>query len=297
MSKIYNEITIITVLYNSSEIVESFFDSLKNFKIIVVDNGKNEKILERIKNFKNIQVISKNKNLGYGRAINFAFDNVSTNFFLVLNPDLSIDDSSIENMLNTLNQYNDCGIAAPVTIPDKDFYGAFPERNLKNVDSSSAMRSRELLLDSKIEGELCVDVAKGCALLISAKHFENIGKFDEKYFLFWEEIDICRKFRLKKTSVIVTPKSKAQHNQGKSSKSNIQNFLIKTFHNEYSPLIYFNVQKFTIHHFKKTIKYIFRGFSYLLILNIKKSMTNFIKLAANIRYFFDLKSSSKKKIF
>ena len=85
MNKIYNEITIITVLYNSSEIVESFFDSLKNFKIIVVDNGKNEKILERIKNFKNIQVISKNKNLGYGRAINFAFDNVSTNFFLVLN--------------------------------------------------------------------------------------------------------------------------------------------------------------------------------------------------------------------
>ena len=294
MSKIYNEITIITVLYDSSEIVESFFDSLKNFKIIVVDNGKNEKILERIKNFKNIQVISKNKNLGYGRAINFAFDNISTNFFLVLNPDLSIDISSIENMLKILNQYSDCGIVAPITLPDKDFYGAFPERNLKNVDSSNAIKSRELLLDSKIEGELCVDVAKGCALLISAKHFENIGKFDEKYFLFWEEIDICKKLRSKKTSVIVTPKSKAQHNQGKSSKSNIRNFLIKTFHNEYSPLIYFDVQKFTIHHFKKVTKYIFRGFSYLLILNIKKSMTNLIKLAANIRYFFDLKSSSKK---
>ena len=294
MSKIYNEITIITVLYDSSEIVESFFDSLKNFKIIVVDNGKNEKILERIKNLKNIQVISKNKNLGYGRAINFAFDNVSTNFFLVLNPDLSIDISSIENMLKILNQYSDCGIVAPITLPDKDFYGAFPERNLKNVDSSNAIKSRELLLDSKIEGELCVDVAKGCALLISAKHFENIGKFDEKYFLFWEEIDICKKLRSKKTSVIVTPKSKAQHNQGKSSKSNIRNFLIKTFHNEYSPLIYFDVQKFTIHHFKKVTKYIFSGFSYLLILNIKKSMTNLIKLAANIRYFFDLKSSSKK---
>ena len=294
MSKIYNEITIITVLFNSSEIVESFFDSLKNFKIIVVDNGKNEKILERIKKFKNIQVISKNKNLGYGRAINFAFDNVSTNFFLVLNPDLSIDVSSIENMLNTLNHYNDCGIVAPVTLPDKDFYGAFPERNLKNVDSSSAIRSRELLLDSKIEGELCVDVAKGCALLISAKHFENIGKFDEKYFLFWEEIDLCRKYRSKKLSVIITPKSKAEHSQGNSSKSNIKIFLTRTFHHEYSPLIYFNVQKFTIHHFKIITKYIFRGFSYLLILNIKKSIINFVKLTANIRYFFDLKSFSKK---
>ena len=294
MNKIFNEITIITVLYNSSEVVENFFDSLKNFKIIVVDNGKNEKILDKIQNFKNIQVISKNKNLGYGRAINFAFENVSTNFFLVLNPDLTIDVNSIENMLNIFNQYSDCGIVAPVTVPDKDFYGAFPERNLKNVDSSSAIKSRELLLNSKIEGELCVDVAKGCALLISAKHFKNIGKFDEKYFLFWEEIDLCRKSRSKKNSVIVTPKSKAQHHQGKSSKSNIQNFLIKTFHNEYSPLIYFDVQKFTIHHFKKIIKYSFRGFLYLLILNIKKSMTNFVKLTANIRYFIDLRFSSKK---
>ena len=294
MNKIFNEITIITVLYNSSEVVENFFDSLKNFKIIVVDNGKNEKILDKIQNFKNIQVISKNKNLGYGRAINFAFENVSTNFFLVLNPDLTIDVNSIENMLNIFNQYSDCGIVAPVTVPDKDFYGAFPERNLKNVDSSSAIKSRELLLNSKIEGELCVDVAKGCALLISAKHFKNIGKFDEKYFLFWEEIDLCRKSRSKKNSVIVTPKSKAQHNQGKSSKSNIQNFLIKTFHNEYSPLIYFNVQKFTTHHFKKIIKYFIRGLLYLLILNIKKSITNFVKLTANIKYFFDLRSSSKK---
>ena len=294
MNKIFNEITIITVLYNSSEVVENFFDSLKNFKIIVVDNGKNEKILDKIQNFKNIQVISKNKNLGYGRAINFAFENVSTNFFLVLNPDLTIDVNSIENMLNIFNQYSDCGIVAPVTVPDKDFYGAFPERNLKNVDSSSAIKSRELLLNSKIEGELCVDVAKGCALLISAKHFKNIGKFDEKYFLFWEEIDLCRKSRSKKNSVIVTPKSKAQHNQGKSSRSNIQNFLIKTFHNEYSPLIYFNVQKFTTHHFKKIIKYFIRGLLYLLILNIKKSITNFVKLTANIKYFFDLRSSSKK---
>ena len=292
MNKIYKEITIITVLYNSSDIVDSFFDSFKNFKIIVVDNGRNERILNKIQNYKNIQVISKNKNLGYGKAINFAFENVSTNFFLVLNPDLSIDENSIENMFNILNKYSDCGMVAPMTLPDKDFYGAFPEKNLKNVNSSNEIKSRELLLNSSIEGELCVDVAKGCALLISAEQFKNVGKFDEKYFLFWEEIDLCRKFRTKKICVIVTPKSRAQHKQGKSSKSNIQNFLIKTFHNEYSPLIYFNVQKFEYFHLKKILKYLFRGFSYLAILNVKKSIINFVKLIANIKYFFDLRSSS-----
>jgi len=294
MSKIYNEITIITVLYNSSEIVESFFDSLKEFKIIAVDNGKNEKVLDKIKIYKNIQVISKNKNLGWGRAVNLAFENVSTNFFLTLNPDVSIDANSIENMFNVLNQYSDCGIVSPIMLPNKDFYGAFPEKNLKNVNSSNEIKSRELLLNSEIEGELCVDAAHGSAFLISSKYFENIGKYNEKYFLFWEEIDLCRKYRSKKLSVIITPRSKAHHIQGNSSKSNIQIFLTRTFYQEYSPLIYFNVQKFTIFHLKKILKYLFRGFSYLVILNVKKSIINFVKLVANITYFFDLKSSSKK---
>ena len=294
MSKIYDEITIVTVLYNSNKIVENFFNDFENFKIIVVDNGKNEITLNKIKSFKNIKVITKNKNLGYGRAINFAYEEVSTKFFLVLNPDLKIDKKSIEGMYNIINLHTNCGIVAPITHPDKDFYGAFPESNLKNISSSNAQKSRDLLSKSAIEGEMCVDVAKGCALLIKASEFKNIGKFNEKYFLFWEEIDLCRKLRSKKLSVIVTPNSKAEHNQGSSSKFNIQNFLIRAYHNEYSPLIYFNVQSFTFFHLKKMLKYLFRSLSYLCILNFKKSVINFVRLLANIKYFFDLKSFSKK---
>ena len=48
MNKIYEDITIVTVLYNSAQISEIFFENLKNFKTIVVDNGRNEKILDKI---------------------------------------------------------------------------------------------------------------------------------------------------------------------------------------------------------------------------------------------------------
>ena len=85
MSKIYNDITIVTVLYNSNKLAQTFFNNLENFKIIVVDNGKNKKILEKIKDYKNIKIISKNKNIGYGSAVNFAVKNVTTRFFLILN--------------------------------------------------------------------------------------------------------------------------------------------------------------------------------------------------------------------
>ena len=90
MNKIYKDITIVTVLYNSKKSAQSFFNNLENFRIIVVDNGKNEEILEKIKDYKNIKIVSKNKNIGYGSAVNFAVRNVTTKFFLILNPDLKI---------------------------------------------------------------------------------------------------------------------------------------------------------------------------------------------------------------
>ena len=72
MNNISNQITIITVIYDSSDIVIEFFKELNNFKIIVVDNGKNENILNKIKNKQNVEVLHQQKNLGYGRAINNA---------------------------------------------------------------------------------------------------------------------------------------------------------------------------------------------------------------------------------
>jgi len=291
MNKIYDDITIVTVLYNTGKIVESFFENLKSFKTIVVDNGKNEKILDKIKSYKNIKIVSKNKNLGYGSAVNFAFESITTKFFLILNPDINIDENSIDNLHNILNQDSNCGIVAPITYPEEDFYGAFPERNLKNLTLLNALKSRDLLSKSKIEGNLCVDVAKW-ALLVKAKEFKKVGGFNEKLFLFWEEIDLCRRFRSIELSVVITPKSRAKHYQDKLSDSNFRNFLIKNYYHEYSPLVYFNVRKFSFFYLKRMMKYLFRGISYLLILNLKKSLIYFLRLSASIKYFFNLKFSS-----
>ena len=81
MNKIYENLTIVTVLYDSSELINDLLKNLINFKVIIVDNGNNERVLKKLLHFKNIKIISQKQNLGYGRAINFAFENVSTNFF------------------------------------------------------------------------------------------------------------------------------------------------------------------------------------------------------------------------
>ena len=294
MNKIYEDLTIVTVLYDSSELINDLLKNLINFRVIVVDNGNNEQILKNLSNFKNIKVISRKENLGYGKAINFAFEHVKSKYFFVLNPDLVISEKSIYDLYTLITKNPDAGIVAPITEPDEDFYGLFPEKNTKKKLRPNEIKNQNLLKKSKIEGEICVEVAKGCALLLNSEHFEKIGKFDERYFLFWEEIDLCRRFRSMKLSVIISPSSLATHKQGQSSKKGIKNFIIKTFYSEYSPLIYFNVKKISSFLIYKQLRYLFRSVTYLLILNIKKSFVNLIKLYANIRYFFDLKSSLKK---
>jgi N-acetylglucosaminyl-diphospho-decaprenol L-rhamnosyltransferase len=280
---INNKITIVIVLYNSTELIFDCFKSLTKFNIIIVDNGKNYNLLNVLERHTNIKIISKNKNLGFGNAINFAFESVKTEFFFILNPDVLIEEAAILKLLDTALNYENCAIVAPLNSPDLDSYGVLPEkRNLfeKNKDFSLNIHS----LKYKPEGEICVDVAKGCALLINSKYFKEADFFAKKYFLFWEEIDLCRKFQKKKLSIIVNPSSVAYHNQGKSSKLTLYNYFLRSYHSELSPLYYFDVKINSPHIYKNMLKYFFRIFSYLCVLNIKNSLKNLSKLSANISY-------------
>ena len=284
---INNELKIIIVLYNSSDLIFKCLEKLVNFKIVVVDNGKNDHLIKRIKLFSNIEkIITQNKNIGFGNAINFAFKDIDTSFFLILNPDIILDETSILELLKTLKENKNCAISAPFVPTDKDSYGIFPEKG-KGVPRNAYQEDCSKSLENiKPEADLCVDVAKGCALLINSEHFKNIAMFDQNYFLFWEEVDLCRKFREKKLSVIVNPKAIGIHKEGGSSKNDISTFITRVYHSELSPLIYFAVKKFTPSIYWKMTKYIFIILYYLFIFNFKKFFKNFLKLLAIFNYIF-----------
>lgn len=275
------KITIIIVIHDCTSLIFDCLKHLDHFDIIIVDNMKNNKIIDKLKNYKNISIITKNKNLGFGNAINFATENIKTEFFLVLNPDIVISEENIFKIYQTINKFQNCAIAAPVNVPDEDSYGIFPEkRNLYE-------KNKNLIDHSKIdipEDEICVDVTKGCTLLINTKFFKEVGGFSKEYFLFWEEIDLCKKFRKTGYSVIVNPNSIAKHNQGSSSENSLINYFLRSYHNELSPLIYFNIDKKNLRLYKNIFKYLFRSFSYFFILNFKGSVRNIFKLSANIKY-------------
>tara|TARA_B100000767_G_C19654481_1_gene488226 strand:- start:135 stop:1001 length:867 start_codon:yes stop_codon:yes gene_type:complete len=283
--KTEKDLTVIIVLYDTTEIIFACLKNLSKFQIIIVDNGKNKKILHQLRNFKNIKkIVTKNKNIGFGNAINYAYSFINTDYFLILNPDVIINKNSIMELLNVSINNKDCAISAPYIYTDKDGYGALPEKGKGIFRNNNQKKISEKLINLKPSGALCVDVTKGCAMLINSKHFKNIGMFSSEYFLFWEEIDLCRKFLKKKLSIIVSPKSLAFHAQGTSAKNNLWVFLIRTYYAEKSPLYYFKVKKNSLDIYKKMIKYFFRSISYLCILNLRNSLKNILKFSAILIY-------------
>ena len=125
---ITNKITVIIVLYNSSEIIFDCLKTLNNFEIIIVDNGKNSTVLKKLGSMNNIKIVSPCKNIGMGRGANFAFPYVKSDFFLLLSPDIQIDEDSILKLINTISENKNCAIAAPLNITDPDSYGILPEK-------------------------------------------------------------------------------------------------------------------------------------------------------------------------
>ena len=279
------DLTIIIVIYNSTDKIIDLLQQLHNFEIIIVNNGKNEHIISKIKAHKNVKsIISKEKNIGFGRGVNFAFENIDSKYFLVLNPDILINENDILKLLDIIINDKSCGIVSPLISSDSDSFGAFPEKGKGVERNLNQIKCSKMLVENTPSGNCCVDVTKGCVLLINSEFFKKVGMFNEKFFLFWEEIDLCKKFRKAKLSVILVPEIKVIHEEGTSSKNNLSNFIIRTFNKEISPLIYFKSKKLNLNLLVKILKYFFRTFSYLIILNLKNSLKNFLKLLATLSY-------------
>ena len=287
MINLNKDLTIIIVLYKSSNIIFECLKSLTNFKIIIVDNGNNKKILNKLNNYENIErIISKKKNLGFGNAINFGFEYIKTNYFLVLNPDVILDENTINELLTVSKRNSNCAIAAPYIASDKDGYSMLPENGKSVIRTREQINCSKLLNNLKPSGDLCVQVTKGCSLLINSKHFIDVGMFNRKYFLFWEEVDLCRKFLKKKLSIIVSSKAFAHHKAGTSAKKSLSAYITRIFHSEKSPLLYFNVKKNSLSMYFIILRYLFRSISYFCILNFKNSLKNIVKLSAILSYIF-----------
>ena len=228
MNSFEKNITFVIVSFRSSHIIEKCIKSINpKIKIIIVENSNNIQVKDYLENkFLNVQVIIAKQNLGYGKGNNLGISKVDTQYAFILNPDAILEENSLEKFYKAqIFLQDDFTILAPNLFNN---YGYFLNSN-KNIN-------KEILE---------VDYVKGFAMLINLKKIHPKDLFDENFFLFLEEIDLCKRIKQSGGKIFVIQNSKIHH-LGKHASENILNIeLCRNWHWMWS-LFYYNYKHFGI---------------------------------------------------
>ena len=256
-----DEITVLILTHKSQKLVNDYIKNLYGkFKIIIIDNSNDVNLVEHIRyNYPEI-TIKIIENNGYGNAINFGSKFVQTKYFLASNPDLQgINEKSLIKFLN----------AAKIL---KDKFSTIGPR-YQNANPKS-------LVQSDINNEISeIKVISGACMFFNKKNFDEIGGFDENFFLYFEENDFCiRALQFNKNFQVNTIKVTHDGGNSVSIKNNEEKILhdnFRTWHFMWSKF-YFYKKKYNF----------FIAFIYFIPILIRLFF----------RIFFHILSNDKKKI-
>jgi len=248
ISKSPIKISILIATFNSASTIGQCLQSLSqqsftDFEILIYDNASGDTTLEQIAKFENIKIYSGQKNIGFGAAINKLAEKAEADYLFILNPDCVCPPETLAQLYDFACTHP--GAISPALIyPDgKPQVSARSFPGFKNIIFSRRSPIFQLgLAKTGDAGYLYLDrpatvpAVSGTALFISYEVFRRLGGFDERFFMYLEDIDLCQRLAEEKVDVWYLPDVKISHVLGASSASAA---LKASFHHHYSMYKYF----------------------------------------------------------
>tara|TARA_B100000795_G_scaffold247888_1_gene214384 strand:+ start:2029 stop:2910 length:882 start_codon:yes stop_codon:yes gene_type:complete len=267
MSISRQNLTIVIVTFKSEEVIHQCIQSIDSeIKIMVIENSNNIQFKEELENkYVNVSCLLTSKNLGMGAGNNIGIKKAKTDFVLILNPDVILETSTINELINAAQKNSNFAIIAP-TSSDVNY------PNYKLLDSQKSIA--EFKFPFKVKS---VD---GFAMLFNKKKLDMVisnNYFDENFFMYLENDDLCKRINEINEDILIIPNSKIKHLGGKGVNEKLKDkielsrnwhwiwskFYFNQKHYGYSKAFLEGLPKFL----SSLIKYLF----YLLIKNkIKK---------------------------
>jgi GT2 family glycosyltransferase len=253
------DITVVIATFRSEEKIKNCLNSIdKQTKVLVIENSNNLSFKENLeKEFSYVKCILTGANIGYGSANNIGLKKVTTKYALILNPDATLHPSALENFIKATEKIYDFAVMAPYIQEEKD---KFDKNYLKNI--------------SPVQ----VDNVKGFAMFLNISEFKEVGFFDENFFFYFEEIDLCKRLVNSGKRIYLIPEIKIDHGGGISHDQaiNVEMELSRNWHWMWSTFNYHKKYKgFFVSFFiilPKMISAIIKVLIYTLIFNKKKKI-------------------------
>ena len=207
-----------------------------DWEAVVVDNASTDGSATIVSSLSpRVSLISNDVNVGFGRAVNQAVAASTAPLLLLVNPDCQLRPGALPVMRAVLDAEPSCAIVGPrILDPDGSVQGSArgdPDmltglfgrtgRLRSHLPLSSAAR-RNVVVDGAIASgaaSVVVDWVSGACMLIRRAALQTVGGFDERYFLYWEDADVCRRLRQHGQQIRYAPGAIAVHTVGRSSRS------------------------------------------------------------------------------
>jgi GT2 family glycosyltransferase len=277
-----NEITIIVVLYEEEiNLILRSLENIKNFKIIIVDNAGNTSLKKKIEEkYKIYRYILNTKNYGYAKAANQAIKQCDTEYVLMFQADGLISKKDISILLKSHKKYKNCFIASP-TYYDKESKLSYSSGYLPENNSNKDVLN--------LEGDVCVEAVLGSIILFKKKDILELGLFDENFFLYYLDFELCRRIKKSKKLIIQIFDAKVQHEHGKIKvKNTLKKTFIRNYNFTFDELYYFfKINKHTeiFNNLKKKLpNYIIKLIINIFLLRLTQSIYYFSKVAAFYKF-------------
>jgi len=218
------DIAIQIVNYNTKRFIEPLVDSITkdladsniNYKILILDNNSNDNLSDIQKRWKldKVKIYYSKTNNGFGAGHNALEEKTDASYILILNPDILIfEKHTIERMLKVLKLYKAAVIGPALVTTNREIQSEIMiSRTIRNTKAQNwdhgELGSKNIVQAAKFKkrdklGE--VGWVSGAVMLIDHAVFKAAGGFDANFFLYYEEEDLCLRFRQKNYKIIYDP--------------------------------------------------------------------------------------------
>ena len=189
-------LSVVIVTLKSEKIIHQCINSInQNIPIIVVEHSDNKNFKEELEQkYKNLKCILSKSNLGMGTGNNIGIKDANTEYVLILNPDVILEKNTIEELFLASKHLKEYTILAPL------------EKNFANY----GMTKNKILNKNLEDAPFKVDFVDGFAMVIK-KNFFKEKYFDENFFMYLENNDLCKRVISQGGSIYVVPRSRINH--------------------------------------------------------------------------------------
>jgi GT2 family glycosyltransferase len=213
-------LSIIIVNYKTPDLTIRCIKSIpidSKIEVIVVDNDSNDGSIEQISSkFDNIKILKSTYNSGFGRANNLGVKNANGEYILLLNSDmLLLPNNNLQDCINQFYKDTNIGVLGCKLLNEDS---SFQKSTYYDVATLKNLLSYNILWFKIFKPKpTSLDAIMGSFMIFRKKDFENLSGFDEDFFMYAEELELCARFKKSGKKILYFDQYTAIHKHGGSS--------------------------------------------------------------------------------